>query len=106
MSVGLTIAGVCALGDDTYGRVTADDLVCVVKDIAEADAKLEPKPREVVEGKHILSAYTRLLRVENMQKPFGFSDQLKTPVPRQEYTPFEIDSCGLQIMVALGSGRI
>lgn len=78
--VGLTIAGLCALGTQTYGRTTADDLVNVIQQIALADAVLKPNPKEVVEGKHLLSKYTRPLREKYMQKPFEFSDALTVSV--------------------------
>ncbi|SLK12137.1 hypothetical protein [Arthrobacter sp. P2b] len=89
--VGLTIAGLHALGRETSGRATADDLVNVVQQIALADAELEPKPMEVIEGKHPLKNFTKHLRSTHMAKPFEFSDRLTTSVLRQEFTPIQVE---------------
>lgn len=91
VSVGLTIAGLHALGRETFGRATADDLVDVVQKIALADAELSPKPREVIEGKHPLKHFTEHLRGTHMAKPFEFSDRLTMSVLRQEFTPIHVE---------------
>lgn len=97
--VGLTVAGLLAVGVEcqTYGCITADELVSVIRQIALEDSKFKPEPNEVVEAKHLLHKYTKPLREQHMQKPFEFSDKLTISVLRQEYTPLEAEAGGSTI---------
>lgn len=91
VNVGLTVAGLFALGQIGAGRTTADELAQVIQSMAHADAQVKPNPREVVSSNLLLSDYTKPLREESMQKPFEFSDYLTTTVLQHEFTPFRVN---------------